>query len=223
MTVSSKTCGLDDRLELRRWRSCSLRGSPRSFLTRRPDGRSIWTRSGSPWRSCPATTWRSTASQGPVTSASGRSPTRPSLASARRHGRPTSRSPQATIEFEVADVAAAAAELESKGHTLIHGPRTEPWGQVIARLLGPEGLLVGVLLDAVVPRRGRCHDARFVTRVRRHVDGPGVRARACLRAPRHGPLSGRVCRGPILGPPGADRRDCTARLRGGSPSNRSSG
>lgn len=52
--------------------------------------------------------------------------------------------PQATIEFEVADVAAAAAELESKGHTLIHGPRTEPWGQVIARLLGPEGLLVGV-------------------------------------------------------------------------------
>jgi catechol 2,3-dioxygenase-like lactoylglutathione lyase family enzyme len=52
--------------------------------------------------------------------------------------------PQATIEFEVTDVAAAAAELEAAGHTLVHGVRTEPWGQVIARLLGPEGLLIGV-------------------------------------------------------------------------------
>lgn len=52
--------------------------------------------------------------------------------------------PQATIEFEVADVAAAAAELEAKGLTLVHGARTEPWGQTIARVLGPEGLLIGV-------------------------------------------------------------------------------
>jgi len=55
--------------------------------------------------------------------------------------------PQATIEFEVADadaVASAAAELEAGGQRLIHGTRTEPWGQVIARLLGPEGLLVGI-------------------------------------------------------------------------------
>jgi catechol 2,3-dioxygenase-like lactoylglutathione lyase family enzyme len=52
--------------------------------------------------------------------------------------------PQATIEFEVADVAAAAAELEAKGMSLVHGARTEPWGQTIARLLGPEGLLIGV-------------------------------------------------------------------------------
>ena len=52
--------------------------------------------------------------------------------------------PQATIEFEVADVEAAVIELEAKGHVLIHGARTEPWGQVIARLLGPEGLLVGL-------------------------------------------------------------------------------
>ena len=52
--------------------------------------------------------------------------------------------PQATIEFEVADVAAAADELEQAGHTLVHGARTEPWGQEIARLLGPEGLLVGL-------------------------------------------------------------------------------
>lgn len=52
--------------------------------------------------------------------------------------------PQATIEFEVADVAAAAAELEARGCSLIHAARTEPWGQEIARLLGPEGLLVGL-------------------------------------------------------------------------------
>jgi len=52
--------------------------------------------------------------------------------------------PQASIEFEVADVAAAAAELTAKGCRLIHDARTEPWGQVTARLLSPEGLLVAV-------------------------------------------------------------------------------
>lgn len=52
--------------------------------------------------------------------------------------------PQATIEFEVADVAAAAAELEAQGLTLVHGARTEPWGQTIARVVGPEGLLIGL-------------------------------------------------------------------------------
>jgi catechol 2,3-dioxygenase-like lactoylglutathione lyase family enzyme len=52
--------------------------------------------------------------------------------------------PQACVEFEVSDVAAAAAELASKGHRLIHGAQTEPWGQVTARLLSPEGLLVAV-------------------------------------------------------------------------------
>jgi catechol 2,3-dioxygenase-like lactoylglutathione lyase family enzyme len=52
--------------------------------------------------------------------------------------------PQASIEFEVADVAAAAAELTAKGYRLIHAARREPWGQVTARLLSPEGLLVAV-------------------------------------------------------------------------------
>jgi len=52
--------------------------------------------------------------------------------------------PQASIEFEVADVAAAAAELTAKGHRLIHGARAEPWTQITARLLSPEGLLVAV-------------------------------------------------------------------------------
>jgi catechol 2,3-dioxygenase-like lactoylglutathione lyase family enzyme len=52
--------------------------------------------------------------------------------------------PQASIEFEVADVSAAAAELTTKGYRLLHGERTEPWGQITARLLSPEGLLVAV-------------------------------------------------------------------------------
>ena len=52
--------------------------------------------------------------------------------------------PQASIEFEVADVASAAAELTEKGYRLIHEARTEPWSQITARLLSPEGLLVAV-------------------------------------------------------------------------------
>jgi len=52
--------------------------------------------------------------------------------------------PQASIEFEVADVAAAAAELRQDGYQLLHDAKTEPWGQITARLLSPEGLLVAV-------------------------------------------------------------------------------
>ena len=55
--------------------------------------------------------------------------------------------PQASVEFEVNDadaVAAGADELEARGYRLIHQARTEPWTQTIARLLSPEGLLVGV-------------------------------------------------------------------------------
>jgi catechol 2,3-dioxygenase-like lactoylglutathione lyase family enzyme len=52
--------------------------------------------------------------------------------------------PQASIEFEVADVPAAVAELLDGGHRLLHGPRTEPWGQTVARLLTEDGLLIGV-------------------------------------------------------------------------------
>ena len=52
--------------------------------------------------------------------------------------------PQAGIEFEVDDVPAAAAELEAKGYRLIVPAKVEPWGQSVARLISPEGLLVGV-------------------------------------------------------------------------------
>jgi catechol 2,3-dioxygenase-like lactoylglutathione lyase family enzyme len=55
--------------------------------------------------------------------------------------------PQASIEFELADpeaVAAGAEELEAAGHALLHGARTEPWGQTVARLQSVEGLVVGL-------------------------------------------------------------------------------
>ena len=52
--------------------------------------------------------------------------------------------PQAWIEFDVADIAAATMELESKGFRLLVANREEPWGQAVTRLLGPEGLLVGI-------------------------------------------------------------------------------
>ncbi len=52
--------------------------------------------------------------------------------------------PHAAIEFEVEDVAAAAHELQQRGLQLIHDAKTEPWTQVIARLLSPDGLLIGV-------------------------------------------------------------------------------
>lgn len=57
------------------------------------------------------------------------------------------REPQAWIEFDVATkeaVAEAVAELSGKGHSLLTDARDEPWGQTTARLLSPEGLLVGV-------------------------------------------------------------------------------
>ena len=52
--------------------------------------------------------------------------------------------PQAVIELEVDDVASAAAEMIRKGYRLLTGVKTEPWGQVVARLLSPEGLLLGL-------------------------------------------------------------------------------
>jgi catechol 2,3-dioxygenase-like lactoylglutathione lyase family enzyme len=55
--------------------------------------------------------------------------------------------PQASLEFELADadaVAAGADELRSQGYQLLHGARREPWGQTVARLLSPEGAVVGL-------------------------------------------------------------------------------
>ena len=55
--------------------------------------------------------------------------------------------PQATIEFDVAtpaEVAEAAAELQASGYELVHPAREEPWGQTVARLQDPAGLLIGI-------------------------------------------------------------------------------
>jgi catechol 2,3-dioxygenase-like lactoylglutathione lyase family enzyme len=55
--------------------------------------------------------------------------------------------PQASVEFEVRDAAAvdaAARELESRGYTLLHPARTEPWGQTVARFLSHEGAILGI-------------------------------------------------------------------------------
>ncbi len=52
--------------------------------------------------------------------------------------------PQGWIEFDVDDVAAATEELAAKGYRVLVANRTEPWGQTVSRVLGPEGLLVGI-------------------------------------------------------------------------------
>jgi hypothetical protein len=55
--------------------------------------------------------------------------------------------PQVCIELEVesaAAVAAAEAELRALGHRLLHGTRSEPWGQTVCRLLTAEGAILGI-------------------------------------------------------------------------------
>jgi catechol 2,3-dioxygenase-like lactoylglutathione lyase family enzyme len=55
--------------------------------------------------------------------------------------------PQAWIELDVESpdaVAEAAAEMVAAGHRLLREAREEPWKQTTARLLSPEGLLVGI-------------------------------------------------------------------------------
>jgi catechol 2,3-dioxygenase-like lactoylglutathione lyase family enzyme len=55
--------------------------------------------------------------------------------------------PQATIEYELEtteSVQAAVRELQTAGQEFVHESRLEPWGQVIARFVSPEGLLIGL-------------------------------------------------------------------------------
>ena len=52
--------------------------------------------------------------------------------------------PQAWLEFDVEDVEGATKELQKQGYKLLVAARKEPWGQIVTRLLSPEGLLVGV-------------------------------------------------------------------------------
>jgi catechol 2,3-dioxygenase-like lactoylglutathione lyase family enzyme len=55
--------------------------------------------------------------------------------------------PQANIEFDVGaeeDLAEAARQLQDAGYPPLVGPKKEPWGQSVVRLLGPEGLLISI-------------------------------------------------------------------------------
>jgi catechol 2,3-dioxygenase-like lactoylglutathione lyase family enzyme len=55
--------------------------------------------------------------------------------------------PQLSLEFELADPAAVAdgvQELRSRGYEMLHDAKVEPWGQTVARLLSPEGAIVGL-------------------------------------------------------------------------------
>jgi catechol 2,3-dioxygenase-like lactoylglutathione lyase family enzyme len=56
------------------------------------------------------------------------------------------RTPNAWLEFEVADLAKATAALKSKNYKLLVENRQEPWGQTVTRLLSPEGILVGLTI-----------------------------------------------------------------------------
>ena len=52
--------------------------------------------------------------------------------------------PQAWLEFDVDDVEQATAALETAGYKLLVKNKKEPWGQIVSRLLSPEGLLLGL-------------------------------------------------------------------------------
>ena len=56
--------------------------------------------------------------------------------------------PAAWLELDVEsaeEVAPAAAEMVMRGHRLLVEPKVEPWGQTVARVLSPEGILVGIV------------------------------------------------------------------------------
>ena len=59
-------------------------------------------------------------------------------------GRPV---PQVSIEFDVEDSAAVTSVVEglaAAGYEPLHPPRTEPWGQTVARVQSPEGVIIGI-------------------------------------------------------------------------------
>ena len=62
--------------------------------------------------------------------------------------------PQATIELGVDDVPAAVSELRKRGLEIMQDAREEPRGQTTARLLSPEGLLIGVVYTPALREEG---------------------------------------------------------------------
>ena len=97
--------------------------------------------------------------------------------------------PQVSIEFDVADAAAvdpAARDLEQAGYELLHGPREEPWGQMVARLQSPRARSSAsrtrpcYTIDCgLIDRPGTSPDKRPAAGAggRRSVAAPGWRAR----------------------------------------------
>lgn len=70
--------------------------------------------------------------------------------------------PHSWLEFDVEDVETASEELRRQGYNLLVAARKEPWGQIVSRLLSPEGILVGVTFTPAMraekrhkPRRQR--------------------------------------------------------------------
>jgi hypothetical protein len=69
--------------------------------------------------------------------------------------------PQAWIELDVDSplaVAQAADELVALGHRLIREAREEEWKQTTARLMSPEGLLVGISFTPWMHGDGKAGD-----------------------------------------------------------------
>jgi catechol 2,3-dioxygenase-like lactoylglutathione lyase family enzyme len=52
--------------------------------------------------------------------------------------------PQAWVEFDVENVENATNELKGEGYRLFVETREEPWDQIVTRLPGPDGLLIGI-------------------------------------------------------------------------------
>ena len=52
--------------------------------------------------------------------------------------------PTSWLEFDVEDVAEGSEELKAKGYKLLIAVKKEAWGQIVTRLLSPEGILVGL-------------------------------------------------------------------------------
>lgn len=54
--------------------------------------------------------------------------------------------PQAWLEFDVDEIEEATKEMEARGYKLLVSNRKEPWGQIVTRLISPEGLLLGLTM-----------------------------------------------------------------------------
>jgi len=69
--------------------------------------------------------------------------------------------PQAWMELDLESAAAvgeAVTEMEATSHRVLRGAHEEPWGQTTARLLSPEGLLIGITFTPWMHEHEHEHD-----------------------------------------------------------------